>query len=178
VISCDAPAVNKHGMVVAALWIVGGCAGAAVAHQTIETHRQNAAAAEANDNLRALFMGAAAYYAAEHVSRGASASSTSCTVGPARSGNRPSATPGTADFRADAWMALNFAPDPVRCSYEIAAPPGSCGHPAPEAAVYSFRANGDDDGNGVTSLFEMTAATDENGNLFHAAELHVVNEAE
>ncbi len=119
--------------------------------------------AEAEQNLRSLFSGAAAYYAEEHVGPDGTVR-TRCTVGPAITGNVPGPQRTQLSDVPESFSALGFTPyDPIYFRYEIVSVPG-CDHPD-GAALYSFRAHGDLDGDGVTSLFELTAESDLAGDL-------------
>ena len=89
-----------------------------------------------------------------------------CLTASAQSSNlpRPAATPMDWSTEAEPFRWLGFVgPNPAYCQYEIVSQHG-CGHSGNEV-LYSFYAMGDLDGDGVTSLFEITGNTDMRGIL-------------
>ena len=44
--------------------------------------------------------------------------------------------------------------------------------------VYTFAANGDLDGDGTKSIFELAAGTDKDTTLFHSKGFYIINEIE
>jgi hypothetical protein len=132
--------------------------------------------AEASAVLQHLFVGADSYYESEHIGADG-AVHTHCTVEPAITPNTPSASRSTLGALPPSFEALGFpVADPVYFQYEIASVPG-CDHP-PGAVLYSFRAHGDLDGDGTTSLFELSAGTGAEGELIRAPDLVIENELE
>ena len=72
---------------------------------------------------------------------------------------------------------LGFTPrDPVYYQYEIVGV-GGCGHTEGEA-LYSFRAYGDLDGDGITSLYELAAGAGPNGTLVRSGGIFTQDELE
>ena len=141
---------------------------------------RRAKSAEAATNLNNIFKTSASYYLAERTTLGMTANTAgNCTIDTA--GPRPN-TP-TADkqtFTADAnFREIGFTiSDYVYYSYSIDNPTGgSCGNTA-GSSLYTFRAVGDLDGDGIQSLFEMATASDGDNQLYHARGIYIVNESE
>jgi hypothetical protein len=75
-------------------------------------------------------------------------------------------------------QALGFSiADYVYFGYGLDSSDSSCGHTAAQD-VYTFRAEGDLDGDGVNSTFELATSTDEDNSLYHARGFYIVNEIE
>src|SRR5262249_17756086 len=75
--------------------------------------------------------------------------------------------------------ALGFSiADFVYFGYAITNAGGKCGWAANQDAVYTFVANGDLDGDGTKSVFELAAGTDKDSTLYHAKGFYIVNEIE
>ena len=115
---------------------------------------------EATENLGALYRLSASYYVRTYpLDRSSTAMGYShCVVesdGPVPAPPSPAST--VVDWGAQpSFAALGFSVSaPTRYSYQIVSP-GGCSHD-PLSALYSFRALGDLDGNGVTSLFEVSS---------------------
>lgn len=133
-------------------------------------------AAEAEANLRTLYVGAAAYYADEHLGPDGTVH-TRCTVEPATTPNVPGPQKTALGVLSPSFEALGFAPpDPVYYRYEIVSV-GGCDHPE-GAALYSFRAHGDLDGDGVQSLFELSAESGLDGELARSPAIYRQDERE
>lgn len=165
---------------VAAL-LLGGtfCIGsvAAIAIPAFSGYLSRAQTAEARYVLDRLHQGAATYYAQEH--RGSDGvTRTACVVSQERTTNTPSSAQTTLEPpEGSSFTALGLdTPNPYYFQYEIVSP-GGCGHP-PGAALYSFRARGDLDDDGVLSLFELTTTSTAEGTLERAAEIREVQPSE
>jgi hypothetical protein len=124
--------------------------------------------AEASSNLRALYAGAASYYAqTDH-----------CTVGPSTTANVPGPDRSRVDYVSDEFQALGFsATDYHYFQYEIVSSGSSCGHPA-GSVLYTFVAHGDLDGDGTRSRFEISVGSDSNNELFRSPGVYIENELE
>jgi prepilin-type N-terminal cleavage/methylation domain-containing protein len=138
--------------------------------------------AETSGNLDAMFKNAASYYTSERSGQGqVSSASGHCTVD---DGGPAPLVPGKdkQEFPLDdTFRALGFhIGDFVYFSYSLASGGGSghCDHAALEAGVYTFFANGDLDGDGIMSTFEMAAGSSDTNVLYHARSFHVVDELE
>lgn len=149
---------------------------AAIAVPSYVGYLRRVRTSEATQNVGALFRLAAGYYALEHMEgRTGPRTFANCTVPSA--GPVP-AIPGvsavSADFGSDAsFGALGFDTDaPVRYGYEILAVEG-CGHTA-ATDLYSIRALGDLDGDGVTSLLELAAGSSSTNELMRTPGFYVV----
>ncbi len=131
--------------------------------------------AEATTNLNRLFIQAQNYYAGESWSAGTA--SRGCVVGSGRTSNVPGPGKTLLGPPGEPFESLGFAlPDPVYFQYEIVSA-GGCGH-QPGEPIYSFRAYGDLDGDGITSLFEIAAAAGPGGELVRAPGIYRENELE
>jgi hypothetical protein len=153
--------------------LVGGVGYMAYSNFILESKR-----GEAQANLRSLYLSAAAYYGAEHVGPVVGdALLTECTVGPATTPNAPGATKQVVPNPLDLpFVDLGFSiMDPVYYQYEIESAPGSCGHAA-GTVLYTFRAHGDLDGNGVTERVELISLAGPMGELHSVAGLTVTDE--
>jgi hypothetical protein len=156
--------------------------GAAVGIPAFVDYQQRAKTAEAEANLASLYHAAAAYYAEERLVRTVASSPSSptrCTVASAITSNSPGPERTVLDWTVEpeSFGALGFViADPVYYQYEIVSV-GGCDH-SPGTPLYSFRAHGDLDGDGVRSTFELSAGSDANGELYRAPGIYRVNELE
>jgi len=136
---------------------------------------------EASELLREMSDRAAAYYATSW-----DASRSHCL--PPKAGPTPalpSIDPIEVDFFADeqtghaTWEALGFQPDrPIRYSYSYTPSHEGCDLiGGKEPGTVTFRAEGDLDGDGVRSIFELRSALDATG-LHQADALHVYQRVE
>ncbi len=175
---------KKEGFTLIELMIVVAIIGilAAIAIPAFINYVKRSKTSEAGANLKSLFQGAAAYYDSENwgqgmVTAGASAAaSTHCTVDDA---DPSSYTASEAKFVVDwqsetvaaSYTALNFAPaDPLYYEYHVTEEDGTgnCGTAASQTDTYVFTANGDLDGDGAESTFEMAAGTNPDNALYRA----------
>ncbi|MCA9608898.1 MAG: hypothetical protein KC619_25010 [Myxococcales bacterium] len=155
------------------------CGGiAAIAIPSFIGYLTRAKTEEARTNLTSMFIAASAYYAEEQWGAGgAGAAQTNCAVGTARTDNVPSAAKTMLGPMPEAFEAIGFSLyDPVYYQYEIVGA-GGCGHQTGEA-IYSFRAYGDLDGDGVTSLYELTATAGPAGELVRSPIIRTEQELE
>jgi len=157
---------------------------ASIAITSLGGYLRRARTAEAAQNLNALYKSAAALYMSERASRGISSSVvTNCvaettTLTPSEpSGDKQRFTP------VDGFLQLNFRiADYVYFGYGLSSL-GSAGSitclDAPgSSAIYTFYANGDLDGDGRRSTFEMAVSSDETNQLKHSRGLYIVAEPE
>lgn len=140
---------------------------AAIAIPAFVEYMRRSKTSEAPSNLKTLFLGAAAYYGATSwANRGVVlgpglVDSSACTVGAATTSNLPYSGKTILDLNIEdpAFSAISFeAPDPLYYQYAIAGSVDACGHVA-GTDLYSFRARGNLDGDGVFSLFEISAGS-------------------
>ncbi|RLB57430.1 MAG: hypothetical protein DRJ42_00390 [Deltaproteobacteria bacterium] len=132
---------------------------------------------EAHSNLGMLFVGATGYYMQERSRAGGSYES-NCTVGPAITTNVPGSELQALGALDAPFREIGFpVTGPVYFRYEIVAPPASCGH-GPNEALYTFRAHGDLDDDGITSVFELTVGTDAAGDVVRAPDIRIERELE
>jgi type II secretory pathway pseudopilin PulG len=134
---------------------------------------------EATVNLGAMFKNAAAYYTAERAAKGQTAAVTvGCTVDDV---TPVQPTPQKQRFVAEpSFRALGFSvADYVYFTYGIQTEGGGgCGGQPNDATVYTLYAQGDLDGDTVTSLFELAVASDGNNELYHSTCIHAERELE
>jgi len=191
---------KKEGFTLIELMIVVAIIGilAAIAIPAFINYVKRSKTSEAPSNLKALFTGAAAYYSAEHWSRGqmlaagdSASSSTNCTVGTADTGNTPSSAKVALDFASlsdqerATFQALNFAPaDPVYFQYIVygngATGTGSClgTNWTSDVAIYTFTAHGNLDDDATQSTFEIMAGPNSENTLVRAPGIYENNAIE
>lgn len=123
-------------------------------------------ASEATHQLSALYQSAAAYYGVERWGQRplaldqAPGATTYCTVDPDRTGNVPGPAAVTLGPLPASFEALEWQPtEPVRFRYAIEGPPGRCAN-APDAVLYTLRADGDLDGDGRSSEHWLIVRSD------------------
>ncbi len=139
---------------------------AAVAVPAFVGYLARAKTAEAETNLESMVRLAEAYYESEQFVAGG-APLTACAVGSGRTTNVPSSMKTVLGPLGEPFDSLGFSLyDPVYYQYEIVGA-GGCDHQAGDA-LYTFRAYGDLDGDGTTSLFEITASAGPGGALERA----------
>lgn len=135
--------------------------------------------AEATGNLNALFKSAASYMSTERQSQGllGTSSGAFCSVGPEAIAPTPKAEKQQYNAGSSA-QALGFSiADFVYFGYGFTSA-DKCGWTANSPNVYTFTANGDLDGDGIFSTFELAAGTDKDDVLFHSKGFFIVNEIE
>lgn len=155
------------------------CIGSVVAIGIPSFHNyvQRSKTQEASAQLTTLFRLSASYYETEHIGPNGELL-TACAVGSGRTSNTPGPQKTVIDvepgspFEALGWSAL----DPIYYQYEIVGV-GGCGH-GPGENLYTFRAHGDLDGDGVRSLFELAAGTDAQNTLLRVPGVYRENELE
>lgn len=153
---------------------------AALAIPSFVSYSRRARTSEATTMLGDLYHHAASYYVAEYPpGRSAPQTFSGCVVDSA--GPLPAVPRGVAaypDWESDpSFSGLGFASGgALRYGYEIVSV-GGCRHGAGEA-LYSFRAIGDLDGDGATSLFEVAAGSNSDNVLMRTPGHYVESELE
>lgn len=181
---------SQQGFTLIELMIVVAIIGvlAAVAVPAFINYVKRSKTSEAASNLKSLYTGAASYYQAEHWGQGvqavgaASAASTHCEVASATPTWTASQNKQVIDWDAEAasYESLNFqVSDPIYYEYHITAGNGdACGNAASTAGIYTFAANGDLDGNGTKSTFELAVGSNAQNELYRAPGIFTANELE
>jgi prepilin-type N-terminal cleavage/methylation domain-containing protein len=174
-----------HGFTLIELMVVVGIMGvlSSVAIPAFTRLVNRAKTAETSGNLDSMFKSAASYYLSERSGQGqVSSVAGHCTVydalpSPPAPLKTKQVFPGNDTFRT-----LGFSvADLVYYSYGLASGPsgvGHCSNVPNESVLYTFFANGDLDGDGVYSTFELAAGSDPTNVLYHARGIHVTSELE
>lgn len=145
---------------------------AAIAIPQFIKYLTNAKTSEAESNLRSLYQGAAAYYEQPHVGADGQVR-THCLVDHDTTPGVPGPTQVLHGPLGPSFEALGFhAAEPLYYRYEIVSV-GGCGHPGGAHSLYTFRAQGDLDGDTRLSTYEIAAGSSEQNVLRRAPNIYV-----
>lgn len=130
---------------------------------------------EASDMLETIHAATTAYYEARH-ERQQRCLPPSSEPTP----SEPSAELVDVDFGAEPWVSLGVTTeDGLRYSYQLIVPSAGCDLRVPTGrALFTVRAVGDLDDDGVRSTFERSATLDENGTVVPLGVLYVTRRVE
>lgn len=184
---------KREGFTLIELMIVVAIIGilAAIAIPAFINYVKRSKTTEASVQIKAMYQGAATYYQGEMAGRavvmvGTVAQVTRCTVLGGTPTTNIVASMGSQktvlDWTAQdpAFAAIGFNPaDPIYYQYLIAGGDGMCADmtTAP-ASLYTFRATGDLDDDGVLSTFEINSSVNMEGNLYSSGGIFIANELE
>jgi prepilin-type N-terminal cleavage/methylation domain-containing protein len=154
---------------------------AAVAIPAFVASTRRARTSETFDVLRRLYQASATYYARERFGMGLVAEQTrACTIPLSDNDIVPSPRRQVGDYSDPGFRALEFSHVPSYFRFQVTnrlTPAGRCGVP-PQTEVYVLQATGDLDGDGATSLFELTVGSSSENELYHAPAFHIVDETD
>ena len=176
---------NKKGFTLIELLVVIAIIGilAAIAVPAFIGYVRKSKSSEVGPNLKLMYTGANTYYSSERATQGITmTNSTNCvTTATTRTPATPTRTKQTAAFTQSGFIDLGFdVTDPVYYGYLNAAnAPGTCAQTsAAPLSLYTFRAQGDLDGDGTFSTFEMNAGVVNGANFTRSAGIFIQNETE
>jgi type IV pilus assembly protein PilA len=177
---------KKDGFTLIELMIVVAIIGilAAVALPAFLGYIKRSKTSEAPNQLKSMYSGAASYYEQPRTGQGLTATMAGmCTVPTA--GPTPATAPAgdsvMTDFPTDDpnWNAYGYSLSEFSYfSYTAMAGGASMCATAAGASLYTFIANGDLDGDGTTSTFELAAGTDANNEMYRAPGFYILDELE
>ncbi len=159
---------------------------AAIAIPSFTSYVRRARSSEAVQNLSTLYASAAALYLWERAERGVTATVvTSCIAEPTP---RTPSVPGREKqpfvsvggflqlgFKLADLVYYGYGFDSVGTVGKLACFPGGLGN---SPNLYTFYANGDLDGDGTLSTFELAVGSSETNQLYHSRGMYIVNETE
>jgi type IV pilus assembly protein PilA len=147
---------------------------AAVAIPAFLKYIKKSKTTEARTNIRKVYDGEIAYFDEEHVQRNGLVITKQFVSAPRTPSNVPQMNKIADNWENDGWIAIKFGSDSaVLFSYTASA--GGMG----TTSSFTARAEGDLDGDGVTSLFERIATIDSTtGNVIGGSGLFTSNEIE
>jgi prepilin-type N-terminal cleavage/methylation domain-containing protein len=173
---------SRAGFTLIELMVVVAILGvlAAVAIPSFSIYMKRTKSAEAPAELKQLFQRASVYYTKERADPGVDGEHRNhCIVGPANSVITPTDIKQPGDYGADEWTSLAYSASAGYFRYEIISGGARCGvDPLQVGGVYTLRALGDLDGDGVQSTFDLAVGSNAENELYQARSFHIVNDYE
>jgi len=184
---------KKEGFTLIELMIVVAIIGilAAIAIPAFINYVKRSKTAEASSNLKTMFQGAASYYEQENWTGGVPAvgavvaASSHCTIPDVTPDNPPTDAKRIIiwadETAAEGYQAMNFAPaDGLYFAYTLNADPNAsiCGNGSRDQELYTFIANGDLDGDGTFSTFNLEAGSNDDNVLYRAPGIQQISPLE